>query len=87
MSNKKLLSVEVRSRQGVVYEGELYAVTSYNQVGVFDILPEHSNFVSMISKKVILRRVDGRNEEINLEKGVIMVQRNNVKVFLGVGKI
>jgi F0F1-type ATP synthase epsilon subunit len=87
MSNNKTLNVVVRSRQGVVYEGELFAVTSYNKVGMFDILPEHANFVTMISKKVILRRVGGLSEEINVEKGVVMVERNNVQVFLGVGKL
>ncbi len=87
MSDIDTINVIVRSRQGVVFEGELAAITSYNQVGIFDVLPEHSNFVSMISRKVILRKKDGKNEEINVEKGVIMVQQNKVQVFIGVGNI
>lgn len=81
------LNVEVRSRQGVVFSGDLAAITSYNLVGQFDILPEHTNYVSMIKKKLILRRVDGRVEEMNVDSGIIMVESNKVKVFVGVGKM
>lgn len=84
---KGKLYVTVRSRRGLTYEGELHAVSSFNQMGPFDILPEHSNFVSMITKKLVLHRVDGRNEEINLSKGVIMVEKNRVQVFIGVGNL
>ena len=82
----QLLQVEVRSRQGLVFSGELKAVTTFNTKGMFDILATHANFVSMITKKVILRRADGRSDEINLEDGVIVVEDNSVKVFLGITK-
>lgn len=81
------LQVWVRSRQGLVFSGELASVTSYNSKGEFDVLPMHTNFVSMISKKMILRKVDGKKEEINVNTGVMMVEGNEVKVFLGVGRI
>jgi F0F1-type ATP synthase epsilon subunit len=81
------LKVEVRSRQGVLFEGELAAVSSYNMMGPFDILPEHSNFVSLINKQLVLHRADGRREEINVDDGVIIVEGNEAKVFVGVGKV
>lgn len=84
---KNSLYVTVRSRQGLTFEGELYAVSSFNQVGPFDILPEHANFVSMISKKLILHRGDGKIEEINVDKGVIMVEQDKVQIFIGVGTL
>lgn len=88
MANKvPTLNVEVRSRQGLVFKGELAAITSYNLVGPFDVLPEHTNFVSMIKKNVVLHRADGRAEEINVDSGIIMVEDNTVKVFIGVGKV
>jgi len=83
----RLLSVRVRSRQGLVYEGDLWAVTSYNQVGQFDILPGHSNFVTMITKKLILRRSATKNEEINVDNGVLIVEGNHIEIFLGVSKV
>lgn len=83
----KSIRVEVRGRQGLVFSGELYAVSSFNTTGPFDILPDHANFVSMISRKVVLRRADGKVDEINVDNGVIVVEENNVKIFLGVSKM
>jgi F0F1-type ATP synthase epsilon subunit len=80
------LQVEVRSRQGLVFSGELQAVSAYNKVGLFDVLSKHANFVSMITNKLILRRTDGRVDEINVEDGVMVVEDNTVKVFLGITK-
>jgi F0F1-type ATP synthase epsilon subunit len=82
-----VLRVEVRSRQGLVFEGDLYAVSSYNTKGLFDVLPRHTNFISMIQKKVTLRQLDGRTDEIGVENGVMMVENNKVMVFLGVAKV
>ncbi len=82
-----MLKVEVRSRQGVIFNGELGAVSSFNAVGPFDVLPGHINFVSMIERKLELRRTDGRIEEFNVDNGVILVENNEVKVFIGVGEM
>lgn len=87
MKIKGSLQVEVRSRQGLIFEGELEAITSYNSVGTFDVLPEHSNFISMISRKLILRQRDGRTDEITLDNGVMMVEENKVYIFLGIAKV
>lgn len=84
---KDRLYVTVRSRMGLAYDGELDAVTSYNSVGQFDILPQHANFVSMITKKIILHKGKDKAEEINVDKGVMMVSKNRVEIFIGVGTL
>jgi F0F1-type ATP synthase epsilon subunit len=87
MKTNESLIVEVRSRQGLIFDGELAAVTSYNTVGPFDVLPRHSNFISMINKRLILRQHDGRTDEINLDNGVMMVEENKVYIFLGIANM
>ena len=82
----KLLQVEVRGRQGMIFAGELKAVTATNAKGVFDVLSSHANFVSMIKDKVILRRSDGRFDEVNVGEGVMVVEENTVKIFSGITK-
>jgi F0F1-type ATP synthase epsilon subunit len=41
----------------------------------------------MIQKEIILRRADGKTDEIGVENGVMMVENNKVMVFLGVAKV
>lgn len=77
----------VRSRQGIAFEGELTAVSSVNRMGPFDVLPEHANFVSMILQHVILHKPDGQIEEYTMDNGVLLVEKNEVRVFLGVSKM
>ncbi len=81
------ISVVVKSRTGIVYSGEVAAVSSINKIGPFDILPYHSNFVSMIAKKLTMHKTDGKKEELALDRGVLTVEDNKVEVYLGVGKV
>lgn len=85
--NSSVLNVEVRSRQGLIFSGDLKAISAFNTVGPFDILPGHANFVSMIVNKLILHGDPGKTDEINVDNGVIVVEENNVKIFLGVSKM
>lgn len=81
---RRLISVVVRSRTGVVWEGEVLSVSSWNKVGPFDVLPRHANFVSTVQKKLRLHKPDGLVEEVNVESGLMHVVADKVIVFLGV---
>lgn len=80
----KTMSVRVSSRQGLVFEGVARAVSSVNARGPFDILPDHANFVSTISRKLVILRNDGKKEEMNIDSGIMQVYQNRVLVFLGI---
>jgi F0F1-type ATP synthase epsilon subunit len=80
----KALFVTIRSRTGIIYEGNAISLTSYNDKGKFDILPEHANFISLIQKKLILREKDKTKQEIDIGNGVLRVMSNQVDVYLGI---
>ena len=84
---KKTLNAEIRSRSGLVFSGELESLSSVNLVGPFDILPGHTNFVSMIKEKLVLRKGKSEQQEVGVENGVMIVEDNKVRVFLGVSKV
>jgi len=77
----------IRNRQGLVFEGELKSVTSFNKLGKFDVLALHANFITLIKDRIVLGKKDGKLMEIPFQTGVMMVEENKVEVFLGVGKI
>ena len=80
--DSNLISVEVRTRDGVIFEGECRSVTSYNVVGRFDILPLHANFISLIQQEVILVTAEGETRQIGVDNGLCRVKENKVKIFL-----
>ena len=65
------------------FQGEVWAVSSQNQVGKFDILPGHINFITLISDNMTLHLPNQRRVGYKFNRGVLEVSKNKVNVFLG----
>jgi len=74
----------VRSREGVVFKGDVDSITSFNDAGEFDVLAEHANFISLIQKGLIIRDIEGNIRKIDLSNALVRVRENFVEVYLGV---
>ncbi len=78
-----MLKVLVRDREGIKFNGSAQYISSVNSVGSFDILAGHSNFISLIRKKVAITEPGGKRTEFNLESGVIQVLKDKINVYIG----
>lgn len=78
------LFVTLRNREKIVFQEEVYALSSVNEKGPFDVLPEHENFISLVYEVVTLHKKSGEKEDIKIEGGVMKVFKNKVEVYLGV---
>ena len=74
----------IKNRDKVLFEGNINYMSSYNELGRFDVLKGHANFISLLSDKVIYEDVTGKVSTITLKDGIIKVDSNNVKVYLGI---
>lgn len=88
MADKKPLSKELNvtilNTEKTLFEGVATSVTSQNVSGSFDVLPFHTNFISIIQKKIFLKLPSGEKKEFEVESGVMRVFENNVEIFLGI---
>ncbi len=84
MSNKKPIKVKVRDTKDVIFEGEVDRISSYNEVGRFDVFPMHANFISIIQQEIILYKDHQKVKELKIEKAVMKVKQDNVVIFLGI---
>jgi len=83
MSDK--FHLKVASREGVVFDGEVESITSYNEKGKFDVLAQHANFISLIKKSLsVTVSGEGVNKELTFDTALIRVRENNVEVYLGI---
>ena len=82
-----LLDLTVLNREEIVFQGKVKSVTSYNEKGKFDVLPQHSNSISLLQKGLIYRLISGQEKEIPVSDGVIKVQENKINVYLGIGEV
>mgnify|MGYP001579542327 CR=1 FL=1 len=82
MVNPSNLTVVIRNREKVLYSGQAQAVTSINDKGVFDVLPQHENFITLIKEKVIIRKTLKENQEIQIENGIAKVYKDKVYIYV-----
>ena len=80
------LMVYVRDPERLLFSGQVESITSYNDKGLFDVLPIHENFITIIHDKVIVRPKGGI-KEFPLTKGILKVEENEVQIFLNAERI
>jgi F0F1-type ATP synthase epsilon subunit len=68
----------------VGYRGPARALSSVNKVGNFDILPGHTNFITLIFDKLSILTPDNKKINYTFKRGVLEVSENLVRVFLGI---
>jgi len=76
------IKVTVRNRTAILFTDYVKSVTSKNDTGVFDVLPTHSNFISLISSPLILRKLDGQKQEITFDNGLLKVKDNVIHCYV-----
>ena len=86
MAPSNTISLLIQSRDDILFEGLIQSMTSYNDTGKFDILPDHANFISLINKSITIRPLEGDIKEIPIDNGVLRVIDNKIEIYLGVKK-
>jgi len=77
--------LRILSREGVLFEGEVASITSYNEKGKFDVLAQHANFITLTTKGIYIRETGSEEEKvINFDNALIRVRQNNVEAYVGI---
>jgi len=78
------LNVLVYAPFRTYFDGLADSVTSKNANGVFDILPLHHSFITLLDSGYVTIRDDQGEHQIEIDKGLMHVNQNQVTVFLDV---
>lgn len=84
MNKIMFLNLIIRKRDGIVFKGLVKSISSLNDKGPFDILPMHTNFVSVISDRITVVAENGGINNISITRGIIRVKENTADVYLGI---
>jgi F0F1-type ATP synthase epsilon subunit len=76
------IHVMVRNRTQILFEGDVESLTSINDTGTFDVLPQHANFISLIKTQLILRPRGGEKKEISFTTGILKVKDTTVHCYI-----
>ena len=84
ISDQKPLKVIVQDLEKIEFQGEVDRISSYNEIGPFDVYPMHANFISIIRKSLTLYKKHEKVKELNIEQAVMKVKQDAVEIFLGI---
>lgn len=83
-NNIPLLRASVRTKSDIVYEGKCNSITSHNSRGTFNVLPMHTNFITLIDSYVTVDLGLSDEKKFDLDRGIMYVMSNSVNIYLGV---
>lgn len=78
------MHVKIYAPFKVYFDGEAHSVSAENEIGPFDILPRHHNFMTLLAPCVIKVRGLRGDENITIQRGIMHVKADQVIVFLDV---
>ena len=84
VSNKPRLKLVIKSRKKEFYNDYASSVTSSNDTGIFDVLPHHANFITLIKDFIVVDQGLPTRQEFKLERGVMSVKGDTVNAYLGI---
>lgn len=87
MAALKPIKVKIRDTQKVIFEGEVDRVTSFNEIGTFDVFPLHANFISIMKKGVALYLKRKKIKEIKFDQAILKVKRDVVNIYVGIEEL
>jgi len=82
MPDSPTLTVTIRNKDKTLFKGQAYAITSINDKGIFDILPEHENFITLIRDRITIHTTPKEKMEIQIENGIARVSENKVNMYV-----
>ncbi len=80
----KTLSVSILSPEEVLFEGDVFSLSCFNKEGEFDILPYHSNFISLIYKEIKLFPENSEAKSIPIGYALLKCISNNIMILTNV---
>lgn len=80
----KPITVRIQDAETVLFEGEVDRISSYNEVGRFDVFPMHANFISIIQQELVLFKGHEKVKEIKIQQAILKIKQDNAKIFLGI---
>ena len=83
-SPKDKLNIKIYSPFKTYFDGLADSLSAKNYTGVFDILPMHHNFISLLEPGAITIKTDQGIQEVKIDKALLHVANNVITVFLDV---
>jgi F0F1-type ATP synthase epsilon subunit len=79
-----LLHVRINSPEAIIWEGDALSVSSENTSGPFDVLPFHTNFISIMENKEIRIKTPTEEKKFKYATSVLYTHSNQVHIYTNI---
>jgi F0F1-type ATP synthase epsilon subunit len=83
-TDKQQLNVKIFSPFEVFYEGPAYSLSAISQIGPFDVLYDHANFISLLLPGKVAVQTPFGNRSYDINRGVLKVHNNYAILFANI---
>lgn len=77
------LKLKIFDLEEIKFDGEVSSVSTFNSFGSLDVLPGHINFITLIQKEILIKKINNEVIKMEIDSGVIRVYKNIVEIYLG----
>lgn len=85
MSEKPIIKVRVVNAEKVMIDCAASSITASNRKGRFDVLPDHTPFICVLSAgDVLIRKPDKSVEQVTVNKGIFKFVNNEAVILTGI---
>lgn len=79
------LKVKILSPNKTYFDGDAKSLSATNNVGKFDILPEHHNFISLLTTgDIVVKLPNNQEKSFTVSGGLLRIKSNVLTVFLDI---
>lgn len=79
-----LLDVLIMSPEKTIFQEKAVSITCKSPKGEFDVLPEHSFFMSMINSYIYIHTPDHHKKTIHINQAILQVSHDQVVILVNV---
>ncbi len=83
-NNGQTMHVKVYAPFKTYFDGTASSISAVNETGPFDILPQHHNFMTLLSTGDIVVRSNEGEQTVKINRGIMHVKADEIIVFLDV---
>lgn len=81
---KPTIAVKVYAPFKIYFEGDAYSISAVNEVGPFDVLPRHHNFLCMLVPSNLIIQTPAGQQIVKVSRALMHVKADRVVVFMDV---
>jgi F0F1-type ATP synthase epsilon subunit len=83
MKKNETITVTIMTPFEIVWAGNAFSISASNSEGVFDVLPDHARFLTLIDEKpVVIHTENGESKTYFFSNAVLFFHDNSARIYM-----